>query len=111
MGMAGPNRRRGRDAPASRATVGGSVSGRHIPAAVKREVWQRDQGRCAFVGTRGRCRETGFLEFHHVQPYAEGGPANVENIQLRCRAHNLYEASLLFGNEVESVRECAPPGW
>ena len=43
----------------SRATRPGS---RHVPSAVKREVWTRDGGRCAFVGTAGRRRETGFLE-------------------------------------------------
>jgi hypothetical protein len=46
---------------------------RHMPAAVRREVWKRDGARCAFVGTKGRCTETGFLEFHHVVPFAEGG--------------------------------------
>ena len=65
---------------------------RHIPAAVKREVWKRDNGRCAFVGVQGRCSEEGFLEFHHVVPFAEGGPATTANIELRCRAHNAYEA-------------------
>ena len=43
------------------------------------------------------------LEFHHKEPYAAGGAATVENIELRCRAHNVYEARLFFGNEV--VRE------
>ena len=71
---------------------------RQIPAIVRREVWTRDNGRCAFVGTHGRCHETGMLEFHHVQPFAAGGPATTENIQLRCRAHNGYEASLFFGS-------------
>jgi hypothetical protein len=70
---------------------------RHIPAAVKREVWARDAGQCAFVGTNGRCAENGFLEFHHVIPFAAGGPATTENIQLRCRGHNGYEAELFFG--------------
>jgi hypothetical protein len=70
---------------------------RHIPAAVKREVWARDAGQCAFVGTNGRCAEHGFLEFHHVVPFAAGGPATTENIQLRCWAHNGYEAELFFG--------------
>ncbi|MET0553364.1 MAG: HNH endonuclease, partial [Vicinamibacteria bacterium] len=37
------------------------------------------------------------LEFHHVDPYALGGPATAENIQLRCRAHNRYEVQLVFG--------------
>jgi 5-methylcytosine-specific restriction endonuclease McrA len=46
---------------------------RHIPAAVRRSVWRRDEARCAFVGARGGCTEHGFLEFHHVVPFAEGG--------------------------------------
>jgi hypothetical protein len=75
-----------------------SGTGRHIPAAVRRAVWKRDEGRCAFVGRAGRCRETAFLEFHHVAPYAEGGPGTAANVQLRCRAHNQYEARLFFGD-------------
>ena len=88
-----------------RGETGAASDTRHIPAAVRRAVWQRDQGRCAFVGTRGRCRETGFLEFHHVAPYAAGGAATVENIQLRCRAHNLYEAALFFGEGGDCAKE------
>jgi hypothetical protein len=76
---------------------------RHIPAVVRRDVWRRDAGRCAFVGREGRCSETAFLEFHHVEPYAAGGEATVANIQLRCRAHNEYEARLFFDDGV--VRE------
>jgi hypothetical protein len=75
-----------------------NASGRHIPAAVKRAVWQRDEGRCAFLGRTGRCRETAFLEFHHVDPYAAGGAATSDNIQLRCRAHNQHEARIFFGD-------------
>ena len=77
---------------------------RHIPAAVRREVWKRDEGRCAFTNGSRRCSETTFLEFHHVEPYAAGGLAVVDNIQLRCRAHNQYEAELFFG-EPFHVRE------
>lgn len=66
---------------------------RRIPAAVRRAVWLRDEGRCAFVGGDGRCGEAGFLEFHHVVPFAAGGPSAVDNLQLRCRAHNAYEAA------------------
>jgi hypothetical protein len=76
------------------------ANSRHIPAAVKREVWQRDKGRCAFLGRTGkRCSATGRLEFHHVQAYALGGPATVDNIALRCRAHNAYEGVALFGEK------------
>ena len=80
-----------------RAARQAAPTSRHVPAAVKREVWERDEGRCAFVGTSGRCREAGFLEFHHVVPYADGGPAVVDNVQLRCRAHNAYESEQYFG--------------
>jgi hypothetical protein len=79
---------------------------RRIPAAVKREVRARDGGRCAFAGAHGRCTETGFLEFHHVVPYAAGGQTASDNLELRCKAHNLYEAELYFGpREPPVVRE------
>jgi hypothetical protein len=71
-------------------------SGRTIPADVRRVVWTRDHGRCAFVGADGPCGETAFLEFHHVVPFAMGGAATVDNIQLRCRAHNAHEARVAF---------------
>jgi hypothetical protein len=70
---------------------------RHVPSAVKREVWARDRGQCAFVGGAGRCRETGFLEYHHVVPFAAGGVTNPANLELRCRAHNALEADQWFG--------------
>ena len=81
----------------------GNGGSRHIRAAVRREVWRRDQGRCAFVGREGRCREAACLEFHHVEPYAAGGGSTVANLELRCRAHNVYEARLFFGDSI--VRE------
>jgi hypothetical protein len=57
----------------------------------------REGGRCGFVSVAGRrCGTRGFLEFHHVEPFAAGGIATPENIQLRCRAHNSYEAQLYF---------------
>ncbi len=77
---------------------GPTPGSRHIPGEVRRAVWLRDGGRCAFVGATGRrCTEQGFLEFHHVTPYAAGGASTADNIQLRCRAHNGYEAERYFG--------------
>ena len=70
---------------------------RAIPASVMRVVWARDGGQCAFIGTDGRCGETGFLEYHHVYLYTDGGEATPDNIQLRCQAHNHYEAREAFG--------------
>lgn len=75
-----------------------NADSRSPQAAVRREVAARDAGRCRFVSRDGhRCRETRFLEFHHVVPYARGGRATVDNIQLRCRAHNGHEVDLFFG--------------
>ena len=82
-----------------RASRSHDGSARYIPAAVRREVWQRDGGRCAFVGAGRRCGERSFLEFHHVVPFAVGGGGTVRNIELRCRAHNVYEAVMFFGGE------------
>lgn len=73
---------------------------REPSAAVKREVWARDGAQCAFVGRNGRCPERNFLEYHHRKPYARKGPPTAINIELRCRAHNVYEAELDFGPEV-----------
>jgi hypothetical protein len=78
---------------------------RYIPAAVRRDVWRRDEGRCAFVGSNGRCVERGFIEFHHREPFAFGGPSTSENIELRCRGHNAYEAALAFGDFPDAMRE------
>jgi len=89
----------------SRATKPGA---RNPSAAVKRAVWVRHLGRCAFVGTGGhRCDERRFLEFHHVDPYALGGEATVDGIQLRCRRHNDYEGRLYFGKRRRG-RELVP---
>jgi 5-methylcytosine-specific restriction endonuclease McrA len=82
------------------------ANGRHIPAAVRRAVWDRDGGQCAFVGATGRCSERGFLEYHHVVPFTDGGAAAVDNLELRCRAHNAYETERWFGvREEDLVRE------
>ena len=100
--------RAGRAENASRVVAAGS---RVIPAEVKRAVYRRDGGQCAFVTKNGRrCSETGFLEFHHVVPFARGGQASVANIALRCRSHNQYEAKLDFGPfDPSIVRESSVP--
>jgi hypothetical protein len=71
------------DRPRSAGTA--APGSRHVPASVKRAVWARDGGQCAFVGTEGRCTARGFLELHHVEPFALGGPTTIDNLQLRCR--------------------------
>jgi hypothetical protein len=89
----------------ARGTAAGS---RHIPAEVKRAVFMRDLGRCAFVAAGGRrCGERAFVEFHHLRPFAEGGEATVANIELRCRRHNDYESRLHFGQGRPEVDDLA----
>ena len=98
---------RGQDATAANPVSPASsprraTRSRHIPNEVKREVWQRDAGRCAFVSDGGlRCSERNFLELHHIHPFALDGPATVGNVSLRCRRHNQYEAELVFGSRAE----------
>jgi hypothetical protein len=95
---------------APRLPRGTAAGSRHIPAEVKRAVWLRDLGRCAFAGTDGRrCNERAFVEFHHVRPYAIGGEAAVDNIQLRCRRHNDYEARAFFGRTASAGGTAAEP--
>jgi hypothetical protein len=74
--------------------------GRHVPAAVRRAVFERDGHRCAFVDERGeRCRETARLELHHHEPFARGGPSTAENLSLHCAAHNALAAEGDFGRD------------
>ena len=74
------------------------TEGRHVAAHVRRVVWDRDEGRCTFVGADGhRCAARRFLEFDHIDPVARGGKTTADNMRLRCRAHNQYEAERAFG--------------
>ncbi len=76
----------------------GPATGRRIPNAVKRAIWKRDEGRCTFIAENGRrCEARGNLEFDHIEPVARGGKSTVDNLRLRCRAHNQYEAEQVFG--------------
>jgi hypothetical protein len=75
-----------------------SSNPRHIPAYVRRAVRQRDQDQCTFESESGlRCAERKSLEFDHNQEVARGGEATVDNIRLRCHAHNQYTAECTFG--------------
>lgn len=70
----------------------GVARSRRIPAAIRRAVWERDGGRCAFVGRDGtQCAGAGWLEYHHRVPFSRGGRHEMGNLELRCRAHNQYE--------------------
>jgi 5-methylcytosine-specific restriction endonuclease McrA len=71
-----------------------------IPAEVRREVWKRDGGCCAWIGKDGRrCGSRWMLEFDHVRPVALGGKSTIENIRVACRPHNFRYAEHIFGRE------------
>jgi choline dehydrogenase-like flavoprotein len=102
-----------------RAAKAAKTRNRHIPAAVRREVWQRDGGQCAFVDQKGRrCSATAFLEYHHVRNWARGAEHDPSEIELRCSGHNQYQAALDYGadliaarrNERERLRSATPCG-
>jgi hypothetical protein len=77
-----------------------SPSSRRIPAAVRRAVRERDQGRCCYLGEGGRrCSDGGRLEYHHRRPFGLGGDHSPQNIGLACRLHNLYLAEHDYGRE------------
>ena len=73
-------------APKSRAP------GHAIPAAVKREIWQRYEGRCGYIDPRTgrRCASRHLLQVDHVFPYAMGGGAEPDNLRLLCAAHHRH---------------------
>jgi hypothetical protein len=82
-----------------------SAKTRAIPARTRREVFERDDGRCTFIDGEGhRCDSKWQVEFHHRAPYARGGTHDVDNIELRCRAHNQYEADLEYGARFMATR-------
>jgi len=71
---------------------------RHIPAAIRRTVAKRDGECCTFVSDDGRrCGAREALEFHHVVPFARSRRHRVDEMTLRCRAHNSYAATQDFG--------------
>ncbi|MCY4375390.1 MAG: hypothetical protein OXC31_16640 [Spirochaetaceae bacterium] len=79
-------------AGAATATAKPRASGRAIPAAVRRQVWQRDGGRCSYVDreTGRRCNSRHLIEMDHILPYALGGSADQGNVRLLCGVHHRH---------------------
>lgn len=60
---------------------------RVIPTEVKKEVWQRDKGRCVICGS------TKNLHFDHELPFSKGGTSlTAKNIRLLCARCNLAKS-------------------
>ncbi len=73
-------------------------STRYLPAALRRAVYERDEGRCCYMDTEGRrCTARRRLEFHHRQPYGLQGNHSLENVELACKVHNAFLAERDYG--------------
>lgn len=73
---------------------------RHIPRAVRDEVFARDGGRCTFISDNGkRCNSDWNLEIDHVIPFAKGGDNSPENLRLLCAEHNRLAAERVYGKD------------
>ena len=91
-----------RSAPAARTAASApkpesSVRRRAIPAAIKRQVWERDRGCCSYVDRDSgrRCGSRHLLQVDHVVPYALGGSADPDNLRLLCAAHHRHRHARL----------------
>ena len=69
------------------AHVGGGTAARATQTtapAVRRQVLRRDSGRCVVPG----CYHAKWLDVHHLEPRAEGGGHQPDNLITLCGAHH-----------------------
>jgi hypothetical protein len=67
---------------------------RHIPAQIRRQVLLRDRNGCTYKDpkTSRICGSRHGLQFDHRVPFSWGGEHSVDNLALRCGAHNRFRA-------------------
>lgn len=89
-----------RGTPSPRHSPSGSGSRKAVPAAVRRAVWERDGGCCAWRKADGSaCGSRWRLELDHILAFALGGETSIANLRLLCAAHNAQHAREIFGEE------------
>ena len=65
------------------------IDSRSPNRAIRREVAERDQYQCTFIGVDGhRCSSKAWLQQDHRVRVADEGPTSVANIRLMCASHN-----------------------
>ncbi|MGK5084309.1 HNH endonuclease signature motif containing protein [Bdellovibrionota bacterium FG-1] len=76
-----------------------SVLRRPIPAAIRKQVWTRDGGKCTYIApeTGHKCESRFGLEIDHRTPLAKGGGSDLGSLRLLCKQHNQWEAIRHFG--------------
>lgn len=74
------------------AAGSGKRAAQSIPPAARREVMQRDSGRCCVPG----CRHSIFVDVHHIDLRSEDGGNDPDNLVVLCAAHHraLHRGSL-----------------
>jgi hypothetical protein len=85
-----------RPAPVDAPATPGAV---YIPAAVRREVWERDQGCCQWRLDSGEvCGSKIRTELDHIQLRCRGGRPIAEDLRVLCHFHNQSYARLTLGD-------------
>jgi hypothetical protein len=73
---------------------------RYVPAAIRRAVWKRDEGKCQWpLEGGGLCGSTYQVELDHIDGFALGGETSVDRCRLLCRLHQDVSARQLYGND------------
>ncbi len=69
----------------------------YLPAALRRQVFAKSEGRCQFTFENRRCTSTVALELDHIVPLALNGPNELSNFRILCRQHNLQQCHQKLG--------------
>ena len=64
---------------------------RKISSNVRKEVWNRDEGKCVRCGSREK------LEYDHIIPFSKGGSNTARNIELLCEKCNRSKGAKIDG--------------
>jgi len=103
--VANAGTRAGAGESAARAVGPRAIRKRAIPRSIRRQVFERDAAQCSFVGENGEsCACRSGLELDHIRPWAFGGPSDVANLRVLCRAHNRLAAEEWFGKNLHRGR-------
>jgi hypothetical protein len=88
----------------------------HISNEIRRELIARDGLRCSYGSEDGRrCASSAFLQIHHDQAWAKGGPDTTDNLRLLCAAHSQMLAEEEYGathvtSAIARQRDLVPTG-
>jgi hypothetical protein len=79
---------------------------RTIPPAIRRAIRARDAG-CRFPG----CTHQRYLDAHHIQHWAEGGPTQLKNLVALCRQHHrlVHEGGITVRMSPEGIPQFLRP--